>query len=46
VGGSSGSGLTPTAILLMSGAALLLLSGASSWRYRRLAGRSGEPPSP
>jgi energy-coupling factor transport system substrate-specific component len=43
-GGASGSSMLPAAIMLLSGAAFLLVATAVSWRYRRVARRSGEPP--
>jgi hypothetical protein len=43
-GSASRSHLTAAAILLISGAALLVLATAASWRYRRLARHFGEPP--
>jgi Prenyltransferase and squalene oxidase repeat len=44
VPGASATNLTPAAFLLMSGAALLVLAAAASWRYGRLARRAGGPP--
>jgi energy-coupling factor transport system substrate-specific component len=41
VGARSRGGLSTAVILLLAGGVLVLLSGATGWRYRRLARRTG-----